>query len=392
MRSPSSLRVGLADSFDPQDMEAGSGATASLLGALGEIVQVVPLNGQLPPRVGRVAHLSSVATRLRRRDLGELREAAKRLHGAAQLGRPTIATRRLLMRARLAAAGPLDAIVQRGSEMRLPPGSRIVTLEDSTVLQAWQGYPWPHLQGCTERQIRAYADRQGAIYRSAVACCCATHWVAESIVGSYGIPAERVFTVGLGQNHAAPAPAPRDWSTPRFLFVGVDWRRKNGPAVLEAFVRVRERHPDARLDVVGGHPRIDQPGVVGHGPLSIVRPPDRARVADLYGTATVFVMPSLHEPAGIVYVEAGGAGMPSIGTTNGGAATMIGPGGVLVDPLDQEAIVRAMLRLADPDTARGLGELAYRHSTLFTWRKVAERLVRALAAPGVDTSGLAQYL
>ena len=103
-------------------------------------------------------------------------------------------------------------------------------------------------------------------------------------------------------------------------------------------------------------------------------------------------MPSLHEPAGIVYVEAGGAGIASIGTTNGGAATMIGPGGILVDPLDQEQIAAAMLELANPGTAQRLGELAYRHSALFTWRKVAERLIRALAPHGVDTGGLAEFL
>jgi glycosyltransferase involved in cell wall biosynthesis len=91
-------------------------------------------------------------------------------------------------------------------------------------------------------------------------------------------------------------------------------------------------------------------------------------------------------------VEAAGAGLASIGTTDGGAATMIGPGGILVDPGDDGQIFMAMERLADPDTAQRLGELALRHSTLLTWRKVAERLVRALAVPGVDTSGLAEFL
>jgi glycosyltransferase involved in cell wall biosynthesis len=119
---------------------------------------------------------------------------------------------------------------------------------------------------------------------------------------------------------------------------------------------------------------------------------DRERMALLYREATAFVMPSVHEPAGIVYAEAGGAGLASIGTTDGGAATMIGPGGILVDPRDDAQIFAAMDRLADPDTARRLGELALRHSTLLTWPKVAERLVRALDVPGVDTSGLAEFL
>jgi glycosyltransferase involved in cell wall biosynthesis len=380
------------------------------------LAEAVPLSGELGPRLGRVAHLSSAAMRLRPRDLRDLRGAIKRSHSAAQLGRPTIAAREWTIRRRLTAAGALDGVVQRGSEMRLPASCRVATLEDSTVLQAWRGYPWPHLQGFSERDIQRYADRQRGVYEAAVACCCSTHWVAQSIVGDYGIPASRVFTVGLGRNHDAPtannAPAAddaatpnatpraeqaagtalRDWSSPRYLFVGVDWQRKNGPAVLAAFARVREQHPQARLDVVGGHPRIDQPGVVAHGRLSLVDPSDRERMAELYRRATAFVMPSLHEPAGIVYVEAGGAGIASIGTTEGGAATMIGPGGLVVDPRQPEQIVAAMLELADPATARRLGELARRNADLFTWRKVAERMIRALAIPGVDNGELAEFL
>jgi glycosyltransferase involved in cell wall biosynthesis len=374
-------------------MQAGSGASGSLLKAMKELLaEAQPISGELPPTLGRVAHLGSVAGRMRPRDLAQVRESVRRAHRPAQLGRPTIAARWWLMRRRLPPATSLDGIVQRGSEMRLPARYPVVTFEDSTVVQARSSYAWPHLQGLSERDLRRYADRQRRVYESAVACCCATHWVAESIVGSYGVAPERVFTVGLGQNHESPKAPARDWSTPRYLFVGVDWERKNGAAVLSAFARIFERHPDARLDVVGGHPRIDQPGVVAHGPLSLVDPAHRERMTELYDRATAFVMPSLHEPAGIVYVEAAAAGLASVGTTNGGAATMIGPGGILVDPHDAEEIFAAMERLADPETAQRLGELARSHATLLTWPKVAERLVRAFAFPDVDTSGLAEFL
>jgi glycogen synthase len=392
-RSPQSLRLGIADSLDPRDMQAGSGATGSTLRALEDLVAAaVPISGELPPPVERAAHLCSVAAHLRPRDLGHVRERAAVVHAAAKLGRPTIGARWVAVRRRLPPTASLDGIIQRGSELRLPRGRRIVSFEDSTVLQAHASYPWPHLQGLSDREIRRYADRQRAIYRGSVACCCATHWVAESVIGDYGIPAERVFVVGLGQNHDAPQPPERDWSTPRYLFVGIDWQRKNGPAVLDAFAHVRERFGEARLDIVGGHPHIEQPGVVAHGQLSLVRPPDRELMASLYQRATAFVMPSLHEPAGIVHVEAGGAGVPSIGSSSGGAATMIGPGGIVVDPREPREILDAMLELAKPASARRLGELAYRHSTLLTWHKVAERLIRALDIPGLDTSGLAEFL
>jgi hypothetical protein len=393
MRPPSSLALGIADRLDPSDVEGGSGASASLLAAMDDLVgRTVALSGELPPALARATQLASVVTRLRPRDLTDLRAAVARNHAAALLARPTTHTRSWLMRRQLARAGRLDAVVQRGSDMQLPRACTVVTLEDSTVLQAWRGYPWAHLQGLSERDVQRYAERQRRVYETAAACCCATHWVAEGIVADYGIPRERVFTVGMGMNHEAPPPPARDWSTPRYLFVGVDWQRKNGDGVLRAFAHVRDSHPKARLDVVGGHPRIEQAGVVTHGLLSLSDPADRERLAALYRQATAFVMPSLHEPAGLVYVEAGGAGIASIGTTNGGAATMIGPGGIVVDPTEPAQLTDAMRALADPATAQRLGALAHEHAKLFTWRKVAERVVRAIGVPDLDATGLAPFL
>jgi glycosyltransferase involved in cell wall biosynthesis len=393
MASPLPLRVGLAAHCDPRDTQADSGVTNAVFEAMADVVaEVVPISGQLPPRLARATQVGSVATRMRPRDLRDPRRAARHLHSAAQLGRPTIAARNRLMHKGLASAGSLDGVVQRGCEMQLPPGHRVVTFEDSTLLQARESYPWPHLRALSETDFQRYADRQRRCYAAAIACCATTHWAAESLIHSYGVPAERVFVIGNGQNHPSPETPARDWSSPRYLFVGVDWTRKNGPAVLTAFARIRELHPDAQFDIVGGHPRLDAPGVIGHGPLSRSNPNDRERIATLYRSATTFVMPSLHEPAGIAYVEAASAGVPSIGGTNGGAATLIGPGGMTVDPLDTEQIYEAMLRFADPETAQHLGALARQHSEMFTWRKVAERLIRALDLPGANNSGLAEFL
>ncbi|HEY4896557.1 MAG TPA: glycosyltransferase family 4 protein, partial [Solirubrobacteraceae bacterium] len=356
------------------------------------VAEAVPISAELSPRLGRAAHLASVVARIHPRDLPHLRRAVSASHAAAKLGRPTIAARRLLTSALLARAGELDGIIQRGAELRLPAGRRIVSFEDSTVLQALRSYPWEHLQGLGGRDIERYVARQRAMYDSAVACCCSTQWMADSVIADYGVPAEKVFVVGFGPNHESAAPEPRDWSTPRFLFVGVDWERKNGPAVLRAFAQLRERVPAAQLDLVGGHPRVDQEGVRTHGPLSLAQDDDRTRMAELFRRATAFVMPSVHEPAGLVYIEAAGAGLASIGSSDGGAATMIGPGGIVVDPGDPHAIFDAMERLADPATAQRLGEAAHGYSTLLTWPKVAERLLRALAIPGVDVGGLADFL
>jgi glycosyltransferase involved in cell wall biosynthesis len=99
---------------------------------------------------------------------------------------------------------------------------------------------------------------------------------------------------------------------------------------------------------------------------------------ELFRQATCFVLPSRYEAAAIAYAEAGNAGLPCIGTSVGGAFELIGRAGRIVDPSDNEALFHAMMELSDPQTAADLGHLARRRAHLFTWRAVAERILRVL--------------
>jgi glycosyltransferase involved in cell wall biosynthesis len=271
---------------------------------------------------------------------------------------------------------PLDALIQIGTGYWLPADIPTATFEDMTVPQAASlGYPeWRHLS-VTELQSRR--NGQARAYAQAQACCFASTWAAESALREYGLAPTKVHVVGMGRNHT-PRPVDRDWRTPRFLFVGGDWERKNGPAVLRAFAEVRDRHPQARLDVVGNHPPLRSDGVVGHGWLSPDDPDQRERVEQLFEQATCFVMPSLYEPFGIVYLEAAAGGLPSIGTTSGGAPEAIGEGGQAIDPTDRDALVEAMLHLSIPSEAERAGNRARQHAAEFTWGKVTARILEAL--------------
>jgi glycosyltransferase involved in cell wall biosynthesis len=316
---------------------------------------VVTLPAQ-PPRaaVWIVANLLPLL-RLHRFPGATLRERARvsrtvALHTGPEMG--LLRTRAL--RPRLSRALPLDAVVQVWTSYRLAADLRIATYEDMTVRQAVAiGYPeWTAL---SPRERDAAIARQAQAYARAFACCFTTNWAAESALRDYGVPREKVHVVGIGRNHT-PRPVPRDWSTPRFLFVGGDWKRKNGDALVRAFARLRERIPGARLDLVGRHPAIDVEGVVGHGALSLARADERDEVEALFERATCFVMPSRSEPSAIAYVEAAAAGVPSIGSAVGGSRELIGDGGCVVDPRDDEALFAAMLLRRGRNGASGRRE------------------------------------
>ena len=107
----------------------------------------------------------------------------------------------------------------------------------------------------------------------------------------------------------------------------------------------------------------------------------------LFSAATCFVMPSRFEPFGIAYVEAGMAGLASIGTTVGGAATAVGEGGILVNPDDPPALTEAMRILAQPAEAARLGGLAAAHARSQLAGCCEEDPGGFRAAPRVSRSG-----
>ncbi len=371
-----SPRVAVIAPGDPESPGTWSGVTSGILGglrALGVATWAIDL---ALPRGVEQALLACAAVPTRNRYDAE---------GA----RLTMRVRSALAQRRLRAISA-DGVIQIGTTFALPPGTSYVTLEDMTLRQAVEGHPV--FSRMSARTIARWERRRVEIYARAKVCTAASQWTGESLRADYDIPPARVAVVGFGSNHSA-VPRERDWGTPRFLFVGIDWERKGGPQLLRAFAGLRRVIPAATLDVVGGHPSLSEPGVETHGVLSPSDERDRATLAGLFARATCFVMPSRIEPFGIAYVEAGCVGVPSIASSVGGPRDVIGlDGGIVVGPDDQEGLLAAMMRLADPATAQRMGEVARQRSTFFTWPKVAERLLRALDLRVPDGRELAEYL
>jgi glycosyltransferase involved in cell wall biosynthesis len=379
-------RIGVAFPGDPSQPATWSGTPSGVMRGLREAgVESVALNVEPSPLVQKTAlHLTSVAYLRPNRDA---RAAVVRARAAGRGSRPFTALQSWSAPRALRRAGHLDGIVQIGTGFTLDTDVPIATFEDMTVLQT-QTHPYLGWDLLSQRTFESRVERQRRAYERAVACCLTSHWAAESVIRDYGVAPEKVHAVGVGRNHSAPPDVERDWNEPRFLFVGLDWARKNGEGVLRAFARLRRELPAAQLDIVGGHPPIDLPGVSTHGILRLDVPEQHDRLERLFAEATCFVMPSHSEASAIAYVEAAAAGLPSIGTSSGGSDYLIGEGGLVVDPADDEALFDAMRRLSDADTAAAMGAAAKQRSELFTWPAVARRLLRALEGEPAEPLGV----
>ena len=146
----------------------------------------------------------------------------------------------------------------------------------------------------------------------------------DSLARAGGRPDVGVLPIPIDTEHFVPE---RDgqWQKrlerPTVVFVGRgDDPRKNVRLLLDAWPRVREAVPDARLSLVGRRP----PGVLPEGVESRGEVPD---VAAELRACSLFVLPSRQEAFGIVAAEALACGVPVVSTPSGGPEELLATSG-----------------------------------------------------------------
>lgn len=230
----------------------------------------------------------------------------------------------------------------------------------------------------------AYVRRRLAYERDVLQSCARiftfSEWCRQRVIADYDIPESRVESIGAGSNlddsGSENEPA---YAAQHAVFIGLDFERKGGPTVLAAFARVRERLPEARLTIVGGLPAGDiAAGVVSTGQLTGAD--SKAEIAEIIGSASVFVMPSTFEPFGIAFLEAMKNGLACIGSDVCAIPEIIGDCGTTVSPRDVDQLEVALFAfLSDPELCRVKGRAArLRYAQQFGWPRVASRIVSSV--------------
>lgn len=283
-----------------------------------------------------------------------------------------------------------DVVLQNGALFApgLPPSTDYVLLLDHTHQLSLEHTAAP---GETAAQPIDYGpgwrSRETDTYRGARALATFSRRVAESLQRDYGVQGHRIHVVGAGAN-VFPETVERCDDGRTLLFVGKDFRRKGGDVLVRAFERVRQRHRDVRLVVVGPKETLSLPaGVVQLGTVSV------ERMANLFATSTIFVLPTLREPFGLAFLDAMACGLPCVGTTVEAVPEIIQhhETGLLVPPRDDEALAAALCSLLeDPSRAQAFGRAGRaRVESRFRWSHAAERLEACLRAPQANAPEIA---
>ena len=215
-------------------------------------------------------------------------------------------------------------------------------------------------QGFDPRSLHspAWVELERSVYGNARRVFTRSTNISRSLTRDYGCPEEKVECVYVGMNTKA---APKAEARPpdegqNILFVGIDWERKGGPDLVEAFKLVLEVYPQAQLTIAGCSPQVDTPNthVLGLLPME--------EVQRLYASASVFCLPTRLEPFGVVFIEAMSNRLPIVATCTGAIPDFVkhGENGYLVPPGRTDLLAQAIIDLlGDPDRRRKFGDRSH---------------------------------
>ena len=190
-----------------------------------------------------------------------------------------------------------------------------------------------------------------------------------------------VILNGFNVNYAA---AEQNRSPVSIVQVGHLIEQKKVDITIRAFQKIKASYPEATLHVIGSGRELSalQELCRQMGLLDSVRffgeIPNQAVLAEM-AKARFFVMPSVREGFGIVYLEAMACGCVTIGTAGEGIADFIvdGENGFLVPPESPDAIVEKIEAcLTKPEWADEIAARGQQAARAMTWEKNARQIER----------------
>jgi len=251
--------------------------------------------------------------------------------------------------------------------------------------------PWKAEQLGGGYAVSTWCERTAAA--SAAAVVAVSAGMKADILAAYPeIPAERVRVIRNGIDTDEYRPDPRtgiltrygvDPGRPYVIFVGRITRQKGVPVLLRAASALI---PEAQLVLLAGAADtpeqlaevtelVDGLRATRSGAIWIPEMLPKPEVIQLLTHATVFAIPSIYEPLGIVNLEAMACGTAVVGSRTGGIPEVVvdGETGLLVPAGETEPLAEALnTLLRDPDRAEAMGQAGRKRAVSeFGWPAIA---------------------
>jgi glycosyltransferase involved in cell wall biosynthesis len=294
--------------------------------------------------------------------------------------------RKVLSRGMRRHMGAIDALVMWGSWFHPFRASAASVpfypyVDQSHTLGGLPGEP----RAWIGRRRRAHA-LQRECYRAAGAIFCMSDWARRQTLESYDLDASKVISVGWGPcgvdlSGETPSQTPHT-GEPIVLHVSNNFYRKGLDFLVETAEIVCAAVPSVRFVVVGKDMSgFAIPSTTRVQFLGRIR--DKARLQDLFRSASLFFLPHRFDRSPHVLIEAMSAGLPLVASAQGGAIELIegqSTGYACRVGATVEYAEAIVTLLRDPGMRRRMGEAGRALvRTKYNWPTIAEQMVRIIS-------------
>ena len=257
----------------------------------------------------------------------------------------------------------------------LPGKAKHFIYTDSTLVGVVQYQPHPVRAGflASYRKLtRQYLDRVELVFTL-------NEWTRQRYIAEYNFPADRVINAHFGIN-ITPWREPKVFNR-RLMVIVLRPKLEEAKGLnllLAALPEIRRTMPDVELAVVGTQLESCPPGVTCY----FNQP--REKTIELMRAATLFAMPALCEPNGIVYPEALASNTPILGLDRLAFPEFAGGGkyGFIVKEPEAGQCARAILdAFSDSKRLQRMGEAGQKFAVEnYSWERTAKTIAAAIAA------------
>ena len=251
---------------------------------------------------------------------------------------------------------------------------RVITVHDLTYKRFPELLQKETLANLEREMLREVA--------AADAIVCVSESTRRDLLEFYKADPSRVFAIHSGLGRPREAEPVEGLPERYILFVSTIEPRKNLPALLDAYERLRDRGAyDGALVVVGKIgwkseallPRLRARGVVH---LDYLR---AEQLTTVYRNAEVFVFPSIYEGFGFPLLEAMAHGVPSIAARSSSLPEIGGSAALYFEPSDVAALESQLERVvSDPALRAELAERGRARAAEFRWDVAAAKTLAVL--------------
>jgi glycosyltransferase involved in cell wall biosynthesis len=207
-----------------------------------------------------------------------------------------------------------------------------------------------------------------------------SEYVKDNLIEHYGVNPNKITVVGTGLGVIQPYYGKKDYSNGKILYVAKGrFEDKGGFIVLDAFKIALEKNPHLELIIVGQNEyqdKIKSPNIKTYGFIPI------EQLQELFNESSLFLMPAINEPWGLVFLEALACKMPIVGLERNSFPELSGNGkyGYSLKEINSEKLANLLVKaFANPEKLEEMGAKGQEFCVnKYTWKNTVTTIVNTI--------------